>query len=233
LIISKEEYCFFLAVSDLLFNSALLIRGIHDISKRRSARLCIMISFLSHLAELLSACYTVSFTIQRYTAVRYPLKAAADRRSSPIISLLILLLFSSLFCFLLSYENAYVECHEELKLSWFIADALFSFVIPFFLILIFNILIVNFIRKHSRSLISVQSTLIRKKKQYKNTYKTYNHDGICLTENNTTTNAASSSFHCDENENMELKTRKEDHNRINDQQGHRPSISLVSLKINF
>jgi hypothetical protein len=180
-----------------------------------------MISFLSHLAELLSACYTVSFTIQRYAAVRYPLKAAVGRRSSPIISLLIIFFLSALFCFVLSYQNLYVECHEELHLRWFIADALFSFVIPFFLILIFNIFIVNFIRKHSRSPISVQSTLVRKKKQEdKNNYEP------CLTDNNTITNPGSSFLPCDENENIELKNRKEDKigNHEIDQ------ISLVSFQ---
>jgi hypothetical protein len=151
------------------------------------------------------------------------LKAAADRRSSPIISLLILLLLSSLFCFALSHQNTYVNCHEELQLIWFIADALFSFVIPFFLILVFNILIVNFIRKHSRSPISVQSTLVRKKKQFKSIYKACNHDETCLTDNNTTTNAGCSFVHFDEYENVEMKHKKEHSN------GHRPSISSVSL----
>jgi len=218
-------FCFS-ALSDLLFNIALLIRGIHDIFKGDSYHLCIIISFLSHLAELLSACYTVSFTIQRYTAVRYPLKVAIDRRSSPIISLLIILILSSIFCFLLCHENVYVECHEELKLSWFIADALSSFIIPFFLIVIFNILIVNFIRKHSRSPISVQSTLLRKnKKHFKNNYKTYHHDETCITDNNTITNVMNSFVHCEENEIIELKTKKIDN------QTHRASISSVSLYI--
>ncbi|CAM4792903.1 unnamed protein product [Rotaria magnacalcarata] len=105
-----------LALSDLLFYTAFLIRGIHDIFKGNYAHLCLVVSFLSHLAELLSACYTVVFTIQRYTAVRYPLEAAAHRRSSPILSLLFIFVFSSIFCFTLCHRNIYVECHEELKL---------------------------------------------------------------------------------------------------------------------
>ena len=52
----------------------------------------------------------------------------------------------------------YIDCHEELTLNWFIADALFSFVIPFSLITVFNILIVNLIRKHAQSPMTVQST---------------------------------------------------------------------------
>jgi hypothetical protein len=215
----------FLAISDLLFNIALLIRGTNDIVKGDSKHLCIIISFVSHLAELLSACYTVSFTIQRYTAVCHPLKAAVDHRSSPIISLLIIFLSSSIFCFTLSCKNLYVDCHEELELSWFIADALLSFVIPFLLILTFNILIVNYIRKHSRSPISVQSTLLRKKKHFKMNYKTYHHDETCVTENN-----LNSFVHPEDNENIELKTKKEDKKSTNESENqvHQPSVSSVS-----
>ena len=196
----------FVALSDLLFNIALLIRAIHDISKRRSNRLCIIVSFLSHVAELLSACYTVSFTIQRYTAVRYPLKVAANHHSSPLISLLIIFLCSIIFCLILSSVNPYIDCHEELRLTWFIADALLSFVIPCLLIVLFNILIVKFIRKHSRSQISVQSTLNRKKKSSKK----INQDETCLTENNTIFNTCQSVSHFDDNEYVELKNRKDD-----------------------
>lgn len=117
----------------------------------RSYRICLIISFLSHLAELLSALFIVLFTIQRYSAVRHPLQAAVQRSSSPIIPLISIFFFSLIFCFALSHWNVYVDCHEELKLSWFIADAFLSFVIPFSLILIFNILIINLIRHHARS----------------------------------------------------------------------------------
>ncbi|CAF0794586.1 unnamed protein product [Adineta ricciae] len=138
-----------LALSDLLFNTVLLIRGIHDLTKLKAHYICLVVSFLSHLAEILSACYTVAFTIQRYYAIRCPLEAAVRRRSSPIVSLLMIFILSSCFCFLISYYNNYEDCLEELYLKWFIADALFSFVIPVLLILIFNTLIVNYIRKRS------------------------------------------------------------------------------------
>jgi hypothetical protein len=129
---------------------------------------CIIISFLSHLAELLSACFTVLFTIQRYAAVRYPFQAAFQNQSLPIISLLLIFVSSVIFCSLLSYANECVGGHEELELIWFIADALSSFIIPFSLILIFNILIVSLIRKHGRSAITTQSTLSRSDKSNKN-----------------------------------------------------------------
>ncbi|CAF0955765.1 unnamed protein product [Rotaria sordida] len=157
-----------LAFSDLIHNISLLIRVIHDIISGKIEYLCLIISFLSHLAELLSACFTVLFTVQRYTAVRYPLKAAVQEKSSPIIRLLLIFMFSLIFCIVLSHTNTYIDCHEELKLSWFIADALSSFVIPFSLILIYNIFIVNLIRKHARSPFSVQSTLLKSNKRVRN-----------------------------------------------------------------
>ncbi|CAF3889885.1 unnamed protein product [Rotaria sordida] len=216
-----------LALSDLLFNIALIIRGIHDIVKGNSDHLCLIISFLSHLAELLSACYTVSFTIQRYLAVRYPFKTAVHRRSSPFISLLFIFILSLIFCFMLSYKNTYVDCHEELQLGWFIADAFISFVIPFSIILIFNILIVNFIRQHSRSPINIQSTLLRKKKKLKTKDRIFHQDDTFDTEKNTR-NVSGTYIHTDETQNIEIKFKKEDQLpslEIKYQQ-RRPSISL-------
>jgi hypothetical protein len=132
---------------------------IHDIARGKIEYLCLFVSFLSQLAELLSACFIVLFTVQRFTAVRYPLQAAIQKWSSPFISLLVIFLASLLFCITSSLSNTHTDCHEELNLKWFIADALSSFIIPFSLILIFNILIINTIRKHARSPIIVQSTL--------------------------------------------------------------------------
>ncbi|CAF4549334.1 unnamed protein product, partial [Rotaria socialis] len=157
-----------LALSDLVHNIALLIRVIHDVIDGKIEYICIAISFLSHLAELLSACFTVLFTVQRYAAVRYPLQAAFRTRSSPIAFLLPVFICSIIFCIALSYFNLYIHCHEELKLSWFFADALLSFIIPFSLILIFNILIVNLIRKHARSPFTAQATLLPANRRAKN-----------------------------------------------------------------
>ncbi|CAF4273996.1 unnamed protein product [Rotaria sp. Silwood2] len=165
---TPNYYHKFRTLSDLIHNIALLIRVIHDIVNGRMEYLCLIISFLSHLAELLSACFTVLFTVQRYSAVRYPLQAAVQERSSPIIHLVLLFIISVTFCAALSHSNTYIDCHEELKLSWFIADALISFIIPFSLILIYNIFIVNLIRKHARSPFNIQSTLVKSNRHVKN-----------------------------------------------------------------
>ena len=148
-------------MSDLVHNSALSIRVIHDLSKEKLQFICMIIAFLSQLAELLSACYTVLFTIQRYLAVRYPLRVAFHKRSSPFVIIFLIFFVNFLFCFALSHASTYVDCHEELSLSWFIADALFSFIIPFSLILIFNIWIVHLIHQHAHSTISKQSIILR------------------------------------------------------------------------
>jgi hypothetical protein len=222
---------FVLALSDLLFNIALLIRVIHDIVKRRSDRLCLILSFVSHLAELLSACYTVAFTIQRYIVVRYPFEATLHRRSSPIISLLIIFILSSIYCFLSSYKNEYADCHEDLTLGWSIADALLSFIIPLILISIFNILIINCIHKHSVSPVSVQSTLLRKKKLPTNSYKICNRDDTSETENNPIANTFATFIHLDGNQNIEVKCLREEKQlsiEMNNRT-YRPTISSVSI----
>lgn len=127
-------------------------------------RFCVIISFLSHLAELLSALYIVSFTIQRYTAVHHPLRSVTQSHSSALISLLLILIFSLLFCTMISSRASYADCYEDLSLFWFIADAVVSFLIPSSLILIFNILIALSMREHSRLLISTQSILAKRRR---------------------------------------------------------------------
>ncbi|CAM4910549.1 unnamed protein product [Rotaria socialis] len=208
-----------LARSDLLFNTSLLIRGIHDIFKGNYAHLCLVVSFLIHLAELLSACYTVAFTIQLYTA---------HRRSPPILSLLFIFVFSSIFCFTLCHRNTYVECHEELKLIWFMTDVLFSFVIPFSLILIYNIRIVNFIRKHLRSPISIQSTLMRKRQHSRSNDKIYNLDDTFDIDNNLT-NSNGTCINTDENQNIETNFKQEDPTASVEIKHQRKRSSISSL----
>lgn len=157
----------YLALSDLLLNIALLIRVVHDVFGGKVGHLCSAISFLSHLAELLSAAFTVLFTIQRYAAVRYPLQTAVQRHSSPIASLVVILLFSLMFCSVLLHSNEHIECHEELQLRWFVVDALVSFIIPFTLIFIFNILIINLIRTHARAPLALTTSKIRRRPKHR------------------------------------------------------------------
>lgn len=230
-----KKFVLSLALSDLLFNLALLIRGTHDTVLKRTGRSCSVISFLSHLAEVLSAWYTVSFTIQRFVAVHYPFQAAARDHSSRLISLLLVFLVSVSFCFSLTYYAQYVDCTEELTLGWFIADAALSFVIPFALILLFNILINISIRKHLRSPISVHAILLRRRSPAKNIFQTLHRDETCSTENNTCTMANITLIHSEDTENIEMRfTNRELKASVElDCQARRVSIVSVSTSLLF
>lgn len=144
--------CWFSALTDLLFNFTLICRCINDFIDFNGENLCRLLSFLSHLAELLSACFTAQFTAQRFIAVRFPLSVFIEKRIHLIhyfiVSLLIL--FGVVYCFALVSNNSYDNCHEELDLIWFISDALFSFLIPFTLIIVLNFLIILHLKKSFR-----------------------------------------------------------------------------------
>jgi len=143
-----------LALADLLFNLALVSRCISDIYGSSSDNFCRVLSFLSHLAELLSACFTAHFTIQRFIAVRFPLSVFVEKNIHFLhyIIVTLFLLFGISYCVGLIKSNPYDEsCQEELYLNWFISDALLSFVIPFIIIAILNLLIIFHLRKTSRN----------------------------------------------------------------------------------
>jgi len=147
--------CFvFLASTDLLFNLTLVSRCISDSTLFSSVSFCQTLAFISHLAELLSACFTVHFTIQRFIAVRFPLSIFIEKNIHfihyCIVTLFIFLGIS--FCFALVKSNLYEQgCQESLTLKWFISDALLSFVIPFSLIATLNTLIIFHLRKKSQN----------------------------------------------------------------------------------
>ncbi|CAF4830949.1 unnamed protein product [Rotaria sp. Silwood1] len=142
-----------LASTDLLFNLALVSRCLSDLIELNSDIFCRLLSFFSHLAELLSACFTVHFTIQRFVAVKFPLSVFIERKNYflhySILTLFIL--FGIAYCLLLITKNQYENCQEELHLNWFLSDALLSFVIPFTLIAILNLLIIFHLRKTCRN----------------------------------------------------------------------------------
>ncbi len=144
---------FFLALTDLLFNLTLVSRCIIDLTLSISDNFCQVLAFLSHLAELLSACFTAHFTIQRFIAVRFPLSVFIEKNIHLlhycIVTLFILLGIS--YCFALVKNNVYEYCQEELHLSWFLSDALLSFVLPFIIIAILNLLIIFHLRKTCRN----------------------------------------------------------------------------------
>ena len=114
---------------------------------------CRLLSFLSHLAEFLSAGFTFDFTTQRYIPIRSPFNVLVEKENHPrhYFTTTILVLFRVLYCLALTIENNYENCQEELYLSWFISDAVLTCVIPLVPIVILNALIVFHLRKISRN----------------------------------------------------------------------------------
>ena len=55
--------------------------------------------------------------------------------------------FGFVYCFALVKSYNYFVCYEELSLNWFISDALFSFLIPFTIIAVLNVMIILHLRK--------------------------------------------------------------------------------------
>ena len=132
---------------------ALISRCITDLKESRSIQFCRVLSFLSHLAELLSACFTAHFTVQRFIAVRFPLSVFVEKKNHLLHYFIVILFILSgiAYCTVLVIKAKYDKCHEELELIWFISDALLSFVIPFTIIAILNLLIVCHLRTTSRN----------------------------------------------------------------------------------
>ena len=149
-----ELIVFFVCVAstDLLFNLSLVSRCIIDLTLSMSIYFCQLLAFVSHLAELLSACFTVHFTVQRFTAVRFPLSVFIEKNIHLlhycIVSLFVIT--GVTYCYMLVKLNGYDDCQEDLGLGWFLSDALSSFVIPFIIIATLNFLIIFHLRKTCR-----------------------------------------------------------------------------------
>ncbi|CAF1538508.1 unnamed protein product [Adineta steineri] len=141
-----------LAVTDLLFNLSLLSHCLFTLSGYSSNNFCVLLAFVSHLAELLSASFTAHFTIQRFFAVKFPLSVFMEKNIHILhyIIVSLVILFGISFCFALIKSNNYESCEEDLQLKWFISDAILSFVTPFTIIATLNLLIIFHLRKTSR-----------------------------------------------------------------------------------
>lgn len=139
-----------LALTDLLFNFTLISRCISDLTHSNGEQLCRLLSYLSHLAEFLSACFTAHFTAQRFIAVRFPLSVFMEKKIHLIHYFIVVffLLFGVVYCLALVAFNRYDVCHEELDLKWFLSDAILSFLLPFTVITILNILIISHLKKN-------------------------------------------------------------------------------------
>lgn len=131
----------FLSIIDQLTNQSI---GFH-----RSLILCQSTVYITHICSFLSSNFTLSFTLQRFVAVLFPLHAQTiiSTRSS-IINIAVLTVFScSLYSFSFFVTNLSQDrCREDESypalFPFLIVDICLTFVLPLIFILLFNIAIV-------------------------------------------------------------------------------------------
>jgi hypothetical protein len=139
----------FLSILDVLTNQA--------IGLNRSIILCQATVYITHVCSFLSASFTLSFTLQRFVAVLFPLHANTiiSHRSS-IINILILSVFGcSFYSFSFFITNVSTgQCLEDesypATFPLLIVDTCLTFVLPFIFILLFNFAIVYKLRNRKK-----------------------------------------------------------------------------------
>jgi len=127
----------FLSIIDTLTHQAI---GLH-----RSLLFCQTTVYITHVCSFLSAAFTLSFTLQRFVAVLFPLHANTiiSTRSS-IINIFILIFISCTFySFSFFVTNiSHSQCREDESypalFPLLIVDICLTFIIPFIFILLFN-----------------------------------------------------------------------------------------------
>lgn len=131
----------FLSIIDTLTHQAL---GFH-----RSLLLCQGTVYITHVCSFLSAAFTLSFTLQRFIAVLFPLHANTiiSTRSSMINIFLLVFLSCSFYSFSFFVTNiSQGHCREDesypVLFPLLIVDICLTFALPFIFILLFNFAIV-------------------------------------------------------------------------------------------
>jgi len=131
----------FLSIIDTLTHQAI---GLH-----RSLFFCQTTVYITHVCSFLSATFTLSFTLQRFVAVLFPLHANAiiSNRSSIINIFLLIFISCTFYSFSFFVTNiSYGQCREDESypalFPLLIVDICLTFVLPFIFILLFNCAIV-------------------------------------------------------------------------------------------
>ena len=139
----------FLSLIDALTSKAI---GLH-----RSLILCQTTVYITHVCSFLSANFTLSFTLQRFVAVLFPLHAnkIISTRSSTLNIIFLILIGSTFYSFsffLTSISNG--TCKEDEKypalFPLLIVDICLTFVLPFIFIVLFNCAIVYKLQKRKK-----------------------------------------------------------------------------------
>jgi hypothetical protein len=131
----------FLSIIDIITHQSI---GLH-----RSLLLCQATVYITHVCSFLSAAFTLSFTLQRFIAVLFPLHANTiiSNRSSIINILLLIFISCSFYSFSFFLTNiSHGQCREDESypalFPLLIVDICLTFLLPFIFILLFNFAIV-------------------------------------------------------------------------------------------
>ncbi|CAF1112152.1 unnamed protein product [Adineta ricciae] len=131
----------FLSIIDTLTHQAI---GLH-----RSLLLCQTTVYITHVCSFLSAAFTLSFTLQRFIAVLFPLHANTIISTRSSIINICLLVFISCSFYSFSFfvtNNSHGQCREDenhpVLFPLLIVDICLTFILPFIFILLFNFAIV-------------------------------------------------------------------------------------------
>lgn len=148
-----------LAAVDFLYLFIIFLSIIDELTKQsiglnRILVLCQVTVYITHVCSFLSASFTLSFTLQRFVAVLFPLhaKSIISNRSSTINILVLLLFGCSFYSFSFFVTNvSHGQCREDetypALFPLLIVDICLTFAIPFTFILLFNCAIVYKLQK--------------------------------------------------------------------------------------
>lgn len=151
-----------LAIVDFLYLFIIFLSIIDELTNymiglNRSLVLCQSTVYITHVCSFLSANFTLSFTLQRFVAVIFPLHAhkVISYRSSFINILVLLILACSFYSFSFFVTNVSSgQCREDetypALFPLLIVDTCLTFVLPFIFIVIFNCAIVYKLQQRKR-----------------------------------------------------------------------------------
>jgi hypothetical protein len=149
----------FLSIIDILTHQTI---GLH-----RSLLFCQTTVYITHVCSFLSASFTLSFTLQRFVAVLFPLHANTiiSNRSSIINIILLIFIGCTFYSFSFFVTNiSHGQCREDENYNpalfpLLIVDICLTFVLPFIFILLFNFGIVYTLQSRKKFTYAVGKNL--------------------------------------------------------------------------
>lgn len=151
-----------LAAVDLLYLLIILLSIIDTLTNQTiglhsSLIFCQITVYITHVCSFLSAAFTLSFTLQRFIAVLFPLHANTiiSTRSSIINIFLLIFISCTFYSFSFFVTNiSHGQCREDESypalFPLLIVDICLTFALPFIFILLFNLAIVYKLRTRKK-----------------------------------------------------------------------------------